>query len=113
MIKNPRGEAFGLKGVGRNQPMEDRVDQVSEVRLTPREIEVVRYVALGLNMNELAVELNISPKTVGHHIAHATTKMKARNKAHLVARALALGLIEQVPVDDIVAGEGQAKTGEA
>ena len=93
--------------------MEDRFDQVSEVKLTPREIEVIRYVALGFNSRELAPVLDISQKTVEKHIASATTKMKARNKAHLVARALALGLIEQVPVDDIVAGEGQAKTGEA
>ncbi len=89
--------------------MEDRFDQVSEVRLTPREIEVIGYVALGLNVRELAFELKISPRTVDNHIASAIAKIKARNKANLVARALALGFIDPIPVDDVVAGDRVSK----
>lgn len=59
--------------------------------LSAREREVVRLVAAGMEGPEIADELQISHNTVRTHVAHAMTKLGARSRAHLVAKALAEG----------------------
>jgi PAS domain S-box-containing protein len=54
-------------------------------RLTPREDEVVRLVALGRTNNEIAAHLHLSPETIRSHVRNAMEKTGARNRAHLVA----------------------------
>jgi PAS domain S-box-containing protein len=63
-------------------------------RLTPREREVVRLVALGCNTGRIAAELSLSPATVRSHVRNAMGKMEAHTRAQLVARVLADGLVE-------------------
>jgi PAS domain S-box-containing protein len=63
------------------------------VPLTPREQEVVRLVALGLTGPEIAEELHITHETVRTHVRNATRKLHARSRAHLVAKALAEGVV--------------------
>jgi DNA-binding CsgD family transcriptional regulator len=58
-------------------------------RLTGRESEVVHLVALGATSSEIAAELQISENTVRKHVGSAMTKLGARSRAHLVAKALA------------------------
>lgn len=79
--------------------MEGSVAPSNEIRLTPREIEVIGYVALGLNVRELGARLDISPRTVQKHIEHINLKLKAKNKTHMVALALALGIIPPISTD--------------
>jgi PAS domain S-box-containing protein len=59
--------------------------------LSAREREVVRLVALGASGPEIAEELNIAHDTVRTHVRNAMTKLGARSRAHLVAKALAEG----------------------
>jgi DNA-binding CsgD family transcriptional regulator len=59
--------------------------------LSPREKEIVHLVALGLTGPEIADELHISHDTVRTHVRNAMSKLNARSRAHLVARALAEG----------------------
>ena len=59
--------------------------------LSPREKEIVHLVALGLTGPEIADELHISHDTVRTHVRNAMSKLHARSRAHLVARALAEG----------------------
>jgi PAS domain S-box-containing protein len=61
-------------------------------RLTPRELEVIQLVALGLNGREVAQELQIAHDTVRTHVRNAMTKMEARSRAQLVAKTLAEGI---------------------
>jgi PAS domain S-box-containing protein len=61
--------------------------------LTDREREVVSLVALGSTGREIADELHISHDTVRSHVRNAMTKLGARSRAHLVAKALSAGLI--------------------
>jgi PAS domain S-box-containing protein len=61
--------------------------------LSAREREVVRLVALGYSGPEIADELHISHNTVRTHVRNATRKLHARSRAHLVAKALAEGLV--------------------
>jgi PAS domain S-box-containing protein len=60
--------------------------------LTAREREVVRLVAHGSTGPEIADELLIAHDTVRTHVRNAMTKLGARSRAHLVAKALGDGL---------------------
>lgn len=57
--------------------------------LTTREIEVLRWVARGDTNKEVAARLGISPRTVGHHLAHAFEKIGVTTRA-----AAALFIVE-------------------
>jgi DNA-binding CsgD family transcriptional regulator len=61
--------------------------------LTPREREIVMLVALGGTAREIADELHISHDTVRTHVRNAMEKLHARSRAHLVAKAMAAGLV--------------------
>jgi DNA-binding CsgD family transcriptional regulator len=60
--------------------------------LTRREREIVRLVANGSSGPEIAGELHIAHDTVRTHVRNAMTKLGARSRAHLVAKALGDGL---------------------
>lgn len=66
--------------------------------LTPRERDSLQGLADGLSAKEIAQALQISPRTVEHHIARAQAKMQARTGAQAVARAVALSLIRPTPI---------------
>jgi PAS domain S-box-containing protein len=59
--------------------------------LSPREREIVRFVALGETGPEIAEQLHISHQTVRTHIRNAMHKLGARSRAQLVAKALGDG----------------------
>jgi DNA-binding CsgD family transcriptional regulator len=62
--------------------------------LSAREREVVRLVALGETGPEIAAELGISHDTVRTHVRNAMTKLGARSRAHLVAKAVGEALVQ-------------------
>jgi len=64
-------------------------------RLSPREREIVRLIALGNTSPEIAAELQIAHETVRTHARNAMGKVGARSRAHLVARALGAGLLAE------------------
>lgn len=68
------------------------VRQEEPQALSAREREVVRLVAQGNTGPEIADELRIAHDTVRTHARNAMTKVGARSRAHLVAKALAEGL---------------------
>jgi DNA-binding CsgD family transcriptional regulator len=57
-------------------------------QLTPRETEIVNYVAMGKSGPDIAEILFISPATVRTHVRNAMGKLGARTRAHLVAIVL-------------------------
>lgn len=57
--------------------------------LSPRELDVVKLLALGYSGPEVAEELRIAHNTVRTHTRNAMTKMGARSRAQLVAMSLA------------------------
>lgn len=61
--------------------------------LTPREREVLRYVAEGLSSAEIARTLDLSVKTVESHRSRIMTKLDVTNAAGLVREAIRLGLV--------------------
>jgi two-component system, NarL family, response regulator NreC len=65
----------------------------SDSRLTPREVEVLRLIALGHTSVETARKLRVSPRTVETHRSHIHKKLELASRAELVAYALRRGLI--------------------
>ncbi len=61
--------------------------------LTQREKEVVALVAEGQSAKEVACSLHIAPRTVDQHLENARLKLRSRNRAHLVAHSIKLGLV--------------------
>jgi DNA-binding NarL/FixJ family response regulator len=55
--------------------------------LTSREAEILRLLAAGLDQDEIADRLLISPKTVAVHIGHINSKLGVRSRAQAVAAA--------------------------
>ena len=62
-------------------------------RLSPREREILLLAAHGMSDSEISVALSISPRTVGAHMSHIREKLCAKNRTHLVARALRAGVL--------------------
>ena len=62
--------------------------------LTPRELEVLRCLADGLDGSAIAARLVISPRTVGTHLEHIFEKLGVRSRAQAVAAAYRAGLVE-------------------
>jgi len=64
---------------------------VTEGDLSERELEVLHHVAQGRSGPEIAEELGIAHDTVRTHVRNAMTKVGARSRAHLVAKAIGEG----------------------
>jgi LuxR family transcriptional regulator of spore coat protein len=63
------------------------------VSLSEREREVLQCIAAGLSSKQCAQQLGIAPRTVERHVENLRNKLNARNKPHLVAKALTAGHI--------------------
>jgi ATP/maltotriose-dependent transcriptional regulator MalT len=70
-----------LSALGETAPDDARSGRAS--RLTPQELQVVRRAALGMSNREIAAELFLSPRTVGHHLYKAYPKLGVRRRAEL------------------------------
>lgn len=60
--------------------------------LTEREVDVLRLIARGQSMKEIARSLGISPKTVDNHIQHLYAKIEVRTRAGATLFAIERGL---------------------
>jgi two-component system response regulator NreC len=74
-------------------PLDDIHRIVAEDRLTVREVEVLRLIALGHTNVEIAGQLHLSPRTVETHRARIHRKLSLATRAELVAYALRRGLL--------------------
>ena len=69
----------------------DRRERASRP-LTPRELEVLHRVVVGLTDSEIARELEISVGTVRSHVQHILVKVGALDRSQAAIRARDLGL---------------------
>lgn len=65
----------------------------SQVRLTPREIEVLQLLAQGQTNREIAGKLTLSVSTVKIHVEHILEKLSVSDRTQAAVRAVELGLI--------------------
>jgi len=61
--------------------------------LTPREIQVLRQLALGRSNKEIADALTISDETVKTHVGNLLSKLQVENRAQAIVQALKRGLV--------------------
>ena len=60
--------------------------------MSEREVEVLQLVAVGLENNEIAVELGISAKTVKNHVSSILMKLNVSNRVQAAIFAVRTGL---------------------
>jgi DNA-binding NarL/FixJ family response regulator len=63
------------------------------IKLTQREIEIVKLISAGLTSQQMADKLSISPRTVETHRANLMKKVGVRNAIELVKKLEMLELI--------------------
>jgi DNA-binding NarL/FixJ family response regulator len=62
--------------------------------LTPREVEVLRLLALGRSNRDIANTLCVSLSTVATHVRNILSKTETANRTEAAAYALRQGLVE-------------------
>ncbi|WP_293904828.1 response regulator transcription factor [Phenylobacterium sp.] len=63
------------------------------VRLTERQVDVLKLIALGQSNKEIARDLDLSPATIKAHAAAAIAALGAANRTEAVMKAREMGLI--------------------
>ena len=64
------------------------------ITLTPRETEILEYMATPNTYKQIANQLNVSEETVRSHAKNILEKMKQPNRAQAVLSAMRIGLIK-------------------
>lgn len=80
----------------RNSVPATEADEAAVDALTPREVEVLRLMALGRSNTEIADELVISELTVKSHIGRIFTKLHLRDRPAAIVYAYEHGLVSPV-----------------
>lgn len=90
-----QGEKYYGKAVTDNllNSMEKTERAVKKVKLTKREVQIVRLIANEMTTNEIADKLSISTLTVETHRKNIVSKLKVKNAAGLVRFAFENDLI--------------------
>ena len=86
---SPRITSQLLQSQGLRQP-----ELPAQEALTPRQVEVLKLLALGRSIKEIAFELHISPKTVETYRAQIMERLGLRDLASLVRYAIRNGIID-------------------
>ena len=63
------------------------------LKISERELEVLRELAAGLSNKEIAQRLSVSPNTVKTHVARLYEKLGARRRTDAILKARELGLL--------------------
>ena len=74
-----------------------QADAPAQSALTPRQVEVLKRLALGRSIKEIAFELQLSPKTVETYRAQIMERLGLRDLASLVRYAIRHNLIDADP----------------
>ncbi len=88
------------QAIDRDRETRSREQELSDLReryaaLTPRELEVMRYVVRGLINKQIAAEMGVTESTVKMHRGQLMLKMKAESLADLIRTAERFSLAEE------------------
>lgn len=73
------------------QPQSERLDQY---QLTPKEIQILEYLAQGLNNKEIAEAMFLSEGTIKNNVSYLLTKLNLRDRTQLAIFAFKHGLAQ-------------------
>jgi NarL family two-component system response regulator LiaR len=76
------------------QPTSEAAKATAIEELTERELDVLRFIAKGLNNREIAGQLVISEKTVKTHVSNILTKLHLADRTQAAIYALKAGLVK-------------------
>lgn len=86
-------ELVGIHSYSRLLDIYESTKTEGKVRLTPREVDVLHYVACGKTDLEISRLLNLGHYSVKDHLTNARRKLGAANRAHCVVIAIRDGHI--------------------
>ena len=66
----------------------------SDVTLTPRQLQVLKLMAQGLNNNQIGKTLSISTYTARFHVSEILSKLGVSNRTEAVSVALSRKLVQ-------------------
>ncbi len=90
-----RGEAYLHPEVMRRAAERLRVQAVTPaISLTPRELEVLEWMATPMTYRQIAAQLKVSEETVRSHAKHILEKLAQPNRAQAVLTAIRMGWIK-------------------
>jgi DNA-binding CsgD family transcriptional regulator len=89
------GIFIGLRVVGARRPaaFDGNPQAQAALRISPRELEVLKEIAAGRSTKEIAAELKVSPNTVKTHTARLFEKLGAKRRTDAIARAREVGIM--------------------
>lgn len=67
---------------------------LERIEFSDREEEVLKHLVLGYSDKEIARHIDISPRTVGRYVEMVRFKLRARNRTHVIKRAINAGLLK-------------------
>jgi DNA-binding CsgD family transcriptional regulator len=85
--------AFNLNVQEYYTPTSPSVMNLSLCHLTPREMDVLRYAAIGYTAKKIAIALGISYRTVETYIHSLKIKLNCASKADITEKAIQYGLL--------------------
>jgi DNA-binding NarL/FixJ family response regulator len=68
-------------------------EHVSDDQLSPRELEVLKFVSTGMRNKEIAVEMHVAEDTVKMHVRNLLSKLGASDRTEAVTIALRRGIL--------------------
>ncbi|MCB0195223.1 MAG: response regulator transcription factor [Anaerolineae bacterium] len=83
-----------LKDIYAEPPSEEPSDESLVNTLTPREVEVLGFIAQGYTNRQIATDLGISVRTVEGHRANLVDKLGLQSRVDLMRYAKEFGLLE-------------------
>lgn len=86
-------ELVAIHGYSRLLDIYEGAKDRTQVKLTPREVDVLHHVACGKTDHEIGVILNLGHYSVKDHLSNARKKLGAANRAHCVVIAIRDGHI--------------------
>jgi DNA-binding NarL/FixJ family response regulator len=88
---SPRAAQAVLRRIRRDPPAREVTNARAE-QLSSREVEVLQLLACGLDNNEIAAELQISPRTAKNHVSSILAKLGVTNRIQAAVYAVRHGI---------------------
>ena len=86
-------EAIRLASDGKGEFLSESFDEPKRGPLSPRELEVLKFIAIGKTHEEIGIIGSISSETVRSHVKNILRKLDVPNSAGAVNRAYELGIL--------------------